>query len=143
MAVAGAAERRAEGEVVVQASFFRRRGRAVGLSRTPIVERPAATPRPVAVARMLAVAHEIVRLIDDGAFVDQADAARVLGFTRARLTQLIDLTLLAPAIQEEILFAEVGAGRDRLSERGLRKLVRGADWRGQRIRFTARAPDVR
>jgi hypothetical protein len=134
MAGAGAAVRpeEEEGEVVVQASFFRRRGRAVGLSRSPVVERPAATPRPLAVARMLAVAHEIVRLIDDGTFVDQADAARVLGFTRARVTQLIDLTLLAPEIQEEILFSEVAVGRDWISERALRRVAREADWQHQR-----------
>ena len=139
----GAAVRPADGDVVVQASFFRRRGRAVGLSRTPVAERPAPTPRPLAVARMLALAHEIVRLIDEGMFADQADAARVLGFTRARMTQLIDLTLLAPAIQEEVLFAEVVAGRDRASERALRALVRVADWREQRRRFARGLPAAR
>jgi hypothetical protein len=30
--------------------------------------------------------------------------ARQLGFTRARVTQLMDLLLLAPEVQEEILF---------------------------------------
>jgi hypothetical protein len=135
MGSAGAAVRPAEGDVVVQASFFRRRGRAVGLSRTPVAERPAATPRPLAVARMLALAHEIVRLIDEGMFTDQADAARVLGFTRARMTQLIDLTLLAPVVQEEILFAQVATGRDGVTERALRKLLRHVDWREQRRRL--------
>ncbi len=139
----GAAVRPADGDVVVQASFFRRRGRAVGLSRSPVADRPTATPRPLAVARMLALAHEIVRLIDERMFADQADAARVLGFTRARMTQLIDLTLLAPAIQEEVLFAEVVAGRDRASERGLRALVRVADWRDQRRRFARGLPAAR
>jgi hypothetical protein len=86
---------------------------------------------------MLALAHEIVRLIDERMFADQADAARVLGFTRARMTQLIDLTLLAPAIQEEILFAEIGAGRDRVTERGLRQLVRCVDWQEQERRSRA------
>jgi hypothetical protein len=57
----------------------------------------------------------IVRLVDEGTFVDLADAARLLGFTRARITQLIDLTLLTPAIQEAVLFAEVVAGRDHIS----------------------------
>jgi hypothetical protein len=76
---------------------------------------------------MLALAHEIVRLIEEGTFEDQAHAARALGFTRARVTQLVDLTLLAPEIQEEILFAEVGRGRDGVSERALRELVRRAD----------------
>jgi ParB-like chromosome segregation protein Spo0J len=89
---------------------------------------------------MLALAHEIVRLIAEGTFEDQAHAARALGFTRARVTQLVDLTLLAPEIQEEILFAEVGRGRDGVSERALRELVRRADWGGQREGWRGRRP---
>ena len=88
-------------------------------------------PRPLHVARMLALAHEIVRHIDEGTFADQADAARTLGFTRARFTQLVDLTLLAPEIQEELLFVEVVAGRDPVTERGLRAVLRRS-WSQQR-----------
>ncbi len=33
--------------------------------------------------------------------------ARALGFTRARITQLVDLLLIAPAVLEEILFLEL------------------------------------
>ena len=117
--------------VVVQAPFFRRLGRKVEVSTAPIAGPPKPAPRPLHVARMLALAHEIVRHIDEGTFADQADAARLLGFTRARITQLVDLTRLAPAIQEEILFEEV-AGRDRVTERGLRTVVRRADWTDQR-----------
>jgi hypothetical protein len=123
---------RQPGGVVVQAAFFRRRGRAVEVSRAPIEERPTPGPRPLAVARMLALAHEIVRLVEDGTFDDQAHAARALGFTRARITQLVDLTLLAPEIQEEILFAEVARGRDAVSERSLRTVAREARWDRQR-----------
>lgn len=118
--------------VVVQAPFFRRRERAVRLSRTPIPEPAAPRPRPLHVARMLALAHEIVRLVDEGTFADLADAARVLGFTRARITQLVDLTLLAPEIQERLLFAETANGRDEVSERHLRRLVRRSSWAEQR-----------
>ena len=99
--------------VVVQAPFFRRLGRRVGVSTAPIAGPPKVAPRPLHVAWMLALAHDIVRHIAEGTFADQADAARALGFTRARITQLVDLTLLAPAIQEQILFEEVAVGRDR------------------------------
>ncbi len=117
--------------VVVQAPFFRQRARAVRLSRTPFPREGSAAPRPLHVARMLALAHEIVRLIDDGTFADLADAARALGFTRARITQLVDLTLLAPEIQERLLFAETARGRDAVSERRLRRLVRRVSWAEQ------------
>lgn len=36
--------------------------------------------------------------------------ARQLGFTRARVTQLMDLLLLAPEVKEEILFLELPPG---------------------------------
>ena len=46
--------------------------------------------------------------------------ARRLGLTRARVTQLLDLTLLAPEILEQMLFAESIDGVEPMSERGLR-----------------------
>jgi hypothetical protein len=122
--------------VVVQAPFFRRLGRRVGVSTAPIAGPAKPAPRPLHVARMLALAHEIVRLIGDGTFADQADAARALGFTRARITQLVDLTLLAPEIQEEILFAEVRSGRDFVSERALRR-IGSWPWGSQLARWKA------
>ena len=68
--------------------------------------------RPLRVARMLALAHECEALITARVVADRAELAGVLGFTRARVTQLMDLTLLAPDIQDEILVAEVEPGRD-------------------------------
>jgi len=130
-AAAEEASDREDQGIVVEAPLYRRRTRGWEISREPIVAPPAPAPRPLAVARMLAMAHEIVRLIDEGAFVDQADAACALGFTRARMSQIIDLTLLAPAIQEEILFAEVGAGRDPVTERGLRRVAATRLWAEQ------------
>jgi hypothetical protein len=65
---------------------------------------------------------------------DRAELAGVLGFTRARVTQLMDLTLLAPDIQEEILIAEVEPGRDVVTERA-RAVVRTGDWGAQRERW--------
>lgn len=108
----------------------RARGVGSGAPAAPVVVEER--NRPLRVARMLAVAHEIVRLVDVGEFEDLADAARVLGFTRARITQLVDLTLLAPDIQEAVLFAEVSPGRDAVTERGLRSVVAAGSWRAQR-----------
>jgi hypothetical protein len=69
---------------------------------------------------MLALGHEIVRLVDAGLLKDLADAAELLGFTRARVTQIVDLTLLAPDIQEALLFGDGGAGQ---AEHRLRAVV--------------------
>jgi predicted XRE-type DNA-binding protein len=49
-------------------------------------------------------------LLDQGAVRDQTRLAEVMGVTRMRVSQLLDLTVLAPDIQEEILFARMMAG---------------------------------
>ena len=49
--------------------------------------------------------------------------------TRARVTQLVSLALLAPAIQEEILaLPPVTTGRDVITERTLRPIVAEPVW---------------
>ncbi len=90
---------------------------------------PGRCPR---VARQLALAHEIERRIRAGEFEDLAHAARTFGLTRARVTQLVNLTLLAPAIQAEILaMAPVTVGRDPVTERTLRAIVAETVWKRQ------------
>ena len=62
--------------------------------------------------------------------------ARQLGFTRARVTQLMDLLLLAPEVQGEILLLDLPPGAQPMSERGLREAVLGTiDWQEQRRRW--------
>lgn len=91
---------------------------------------------PARVARQLALAHALRRRLERGEFADFADMARQLGFTRARVTQLMDLLLLAPEVQEEILFLELPPGAQPVSERGLREAVLGTiDWQEQRRRW--------
>lgn len=88
--------------------------------------------RPARVALMLALAHRIEREVADGKLADHAEAARRLGLTRARVTQLCDLTLLAPDIQEEVLFLDSNDGVEPLSERALRPIVAEPSWTRQR-----------
>ncbi len=91
---------------------------------------PASLPARVAVT--LAMAHKIRQGILAGEIKDQADAARSLALTRARLSQILDLTNLAPDLQEEILFLEATGGREPLRERSLRGAVRIMAWGRQR-----------
>ena len=51
--------------------------------------------RPLRVAQMLALAHKAQTLIDSNSVQSRAELARRLGFTRARVSQLLGLTLLA------------------------------------------------
>ena len=53
----------------------------------------------------------------------RAALARRLGYTRARITQLCDLTLLPAAEQEQLLFLESVDGLEPVTERGLRAIV--------------------
>jgi len=93
---------------------------------------------PARVARQLALAHALQRRVASGEFADYADMARSLGFTRARITQMMDLLLLAADIQEEILFLEVAPGAQPISERALRDgVLKSLDWLEQRRRWTA------
>lgn len=62
--------------------------------------------------------------------------ARALGFTRARISQIMDLLLLAPDIQEEILFLEVPSAKQPICERALReRVLKSLDWAEQRARW--------
>lgn len=84
-------------------------------------------PPPIQrVARKLALAHYIERLIDQGRLRDYADAARRLGLTRARVSQVMDLLHLAPAVQASILSGELS-----WSERRLREVLRKVEWEEQ------------
>jgi len=93
------------------------------------------------VVRLLAFAHEIGRRSRAGELNDLAHAARVLGLTRAWVTQIVSLTLLAAAIQEEILaMPMVTSGRDPITERSLREIVAEPVWGEQRAAW--RSGDV-
>ncbi|MBK8100634.1 MAG: hypothetical protein IPK26_26390 [Planctomycetes bacterium] len=59
------------------------------------------------IARRIALAHHIEALIERGDLRDYAAAARRLGLSRARLTQICDLALLAPDIQAAVLLGRV------------------------------------
>ena len=98
---------------------------------------PTKRTRPLRVARTLALAHVFRELIEARVVRDQAELASLTGFTRARITQILDLTLLAPSIQEQILTEESVAGHDRSSERTLRKVVTCTRWVDQQAAWAA------
>jgi hypothetical protein len=77
---------------------------------------------------MLALAHHIQNAIDRGVVADRAAVARKLGFTRARITQLLDLLLLAPDIQAHVLELEAVDGVEPMSERALRAVAHAGSW---------------
>ena len=82
-----------------------------GKSKVIEIRRPAkpVKPRPVvsAVAQRLALAHFIDRSIENGLIGDYAEAARRLGITRARMTQIMNLRWLPVEMQDGILLGEL------------------------------------
>lgn len=79
------------------------------------VEKP-----PSCLARQLALAYHVEKLVDDRTLESYADAARRLGITRARMSQIVRLLSLLPiAAQENILLQH-----DVPSERKIRSLAR-------------------
>ncbi len=55
--------------------------------------------------------------------------------TKARITQLLDLTLLAPDLQEAVLAMEAVDGVEPMSELAVRKVAQIREWREQRRRW--------
>ena len=97
--------------------------------------RPPSSPvgRIPRVTRLLALTHRFDEMIRRGEIKSWAEAARLVGVTRARMTQIANLLLLAPDIQDVVLeLPPVADGRDPVNERGLRKIVRNTDWSEQR-----------
>lgn len=85
------------------------------------------------VTRLMALAIKFDGMIRDGVVRDFADLAQLGLVTRARLTQIMNLLLLAPDIQEQLLFLpRTVKGRDPVSERGLRQLTAIVRWDRQR-----------
>jgi hypothetical protein len=108
--------------IVVRANFDRKPA-----GRGEAKKDSSAGRRSPGVAHLLALAHQIDRKIHDGELRDYAHAAKVLGLTRARISQIGSLTLLAPAIQEAIL-ALPDTQRDPITERQLREIVTEPLW---------------
>lgn len=119
-------------QLIITGQLFRARaGHRWKLTEEEPTPAPKPTRRPARVAHMLALAHALQGAIDDGIYESRAEVARRFGLTRARVTQLLGLVLLAPDIQEELLFMEAVDGAEPLSVRALRPLVTMATWAEQ------------
>ncbi len=89
------------------------------------------------IARRIALAHHIEASIERGELRDYAEAAERLGLTRARVTQICDLALLAPHIQAAVLLGHVEP-----RDRHLREVGRHTLWSDQRRVFHRLFPNA-
>ncbi len=109
-------------------------GGAKGSRRIQEAPRPEAPAgRVPRISRLMALAIHMQRLIDEGVVRDYAELARLGHVSRARVTQIVNLNLLAPDIQEEIVFLPlVEGGRDPVREHALRANAVVPGWGKQR-----------
>jgi hypothetical protein len=96
---------------------------------------PGRIPR---ISRLMALAHHFERLVVTGVVKDYAELARLGMVSRARITQIMNLLLLAPDIQEAILFLpKVTSGHDPIKLKHLQPICLEMDWARQRERWNA------
>lgn len=85
------------------------------------------------ISRYMALAIHFEDLIRQGIVTDYADLARLGHVTRARVTQIMNLRLLAPEIQEHILYyASEPIDGDRIGLKAFQSLATEFDWTRQR-----------
>ncbi len=81
----------------------------------------------------MALAIHFDELLASGQVSSQAELARLGKVTRARLTQIMNLLLLAPDLQEQILnLPRIETGRAPITEREVRVVAQMPNWREQR-----------
>ncbi|NIA07158.1 MAG: hypothetical protein GWP14_05920 [Actinobacteria bacterium] len=97
---------------------------------SPTALPPGRLPR---VTKLMALAIRFEHLLTTRAVTDQAQLAELGHVSRARITQIMNLLHLAPDIQEQILFLpRISQGRDVITERHLRPIIRLLNWNQQR-----------
>ena len=113
--------------------WFQRTGASRKLTTTP-PDVVTTQPRPMRLSRLMALVIRYPQLVDDGYVSTRAELSQIAEVSRARLTQLMNLLLLAPDIQEEILFLPLTeASQEPISDRDMRPIVTESDWEKQRV----------
>lgn len=103
------------------------------IDREPPPEPVAAEGRIPRVSKLMALAIHFQQLLQDGVVADQSDLARLTHVTQPRITQIMNLLLLSPEIQEEILhLPKVSEGKDPIHEKLLRPIAAELCFRKQR-----------
>lgn len=103
------------------------RQKVIRQPRKPVGQR---IPR---ISRLIALAIKMQGMVDRGEVKDYAELARLAQVTRARMTQIMNLNLLSPEIQEWLLFLEPESGRDSVTLKGLQRVCLQSDWTKQML----------
>jgi hypothetical protein len=113
---------------------LRRRGRKVPVFRHAAEPSPSVPRgRVPRVSRLLALALRLDGLVRAGVIADYATLAELAHVSRARISQIMNLLVLAPDIQEALLFLpRTERGRDPIHLRQLQPLAAVPEWGQQR-----------
>lgn len=97
------------------------------------LEQPqTAAGRVPRISKLMALAIRFDGLLRNGVVQDQTELAKLAKVTQPRMTQIMNLLHLAPAIQEELLFLPpVAAGRPTIHEKALRPITSEISWQKQ------------
>lgn len=88
------------------------------------------------ISRLMALAIHYQGLLDSGVVPDASTLARLAGVSQPRMTQILNLNLLAPDLQERLLHLDpISAGKPRINEGQLRALSQETSWIEQRRRM--------
>ncbi len=110
----------------------RRKQLRIGSATKPTPTPKGRVPR---ITRLMALAIHLQHEIDEGHIADFAEVARLSQITRARVSQIMNLNMLAPDIQEALLDLPLTTkGRDPIRERAVRPICAILNWRMQRSR---------
>jgi len=100
--------------------------------------KPATEPRLPRISRLMALALRFEKLVRTGKIQDQSQLAVLAHVTQARMTQIMNLNLLAPDIQEELLhLPPTETGREPIHEKSLRPITAELDWNRQRAMWAS------
>ena len=92
-------------------------------------------------SRLMALAIRMEDLLHRGEVKDFAELARLGHVTRARMSQIMNLLMLSPDIQEAILFLPlVVRGHDTIKEWQVRPIAAQPFWRKQRRMWSGSMP---
>lgn len=121
--------------ITIEQTISWRRG-SRGRLRLSAGPRPAPSPsepRLPRISRLMALAIRFDNLIRSGKIRDQTQLAMLAHVTDSRMTQIMNLNLLAPDIQEELLhLPPTTARREPIHLKGLRGILAEPDWKRQR-----------
>ena len=108
-------------------------GRVEARAHAPAAPPPAPKGRVPRIARLMALAIQFDEMLRRGDVNDLAELARVGHVSRARVSQILNLTMLSPHLQQELLFLPpVEAGRDPVKEWQVRPIAAEPVWARQR-----------